>query len=406
MRLKFVFVICFLAGHGDLAAKEELILYRWADLETAKQRIAAGDEVVTAAFKDVIADARKWVRTERLSVMDKKLLPESGDRHDYLSLAPYWWPDPKSEDGLPYVRRDGVVNPESKDEAATDKERLLDFTGGVQTLALAWYFSGEKIYAEKAAEMLRVWFLEEETRMSPHLEYAQIRRGRKAGRSGVLEGRAFFRVLDASRILAGSGSWTGEDGPGLREWFSDYLAWLTESEMGRWEGESPNNHGTWYDAQVMGFALFVGEEEIAKKASKCWRGRWASQFEKNGAQPLELERTLSLDYSIFNLVAHLDAGRLAERLVEDPWAGGECPVEKGIEHIAPALCGESEWRHQQIKPVKSEPLLELVRLAQRAFPGAIDEVRVEALKPEDAEGEEAVRESRFQLLLPRTDSVE
>jgi hypothetical protein len=31
-----------------------------------------------------------------------------------MSLAPYWWPDPKSPNGLPYIRRDGERNPEIK----------------------------------------------------------------------------------------------------------------------------------------------------------------------------------------------------------------------------------------------------------------------------------------------------
>jgi Alginate lyase len=45
------------------------------------------------------------------TVVRKQTLPPSGDIHDYLSMAPYWWPNPDTPDGLPWVQRDGDVNP-------------------------------------------------------------------------------------------------------------------------------------------------------------------------------------------------------------------------------------------------------------------------------------------------------
>src|SRR4051794_15482581 len=62
-----------------------------------------------AAIRD---DAEQAMKVSTLSVTDKQSTPPSGDKHDYMSLAPYWWPDPKSANGLPYIRRDGERNPE------------------------------------------------------------------------------------------------------------------------------------------------------------------------------------------------------------------------------------------------------------------------------------------------------
>ena len=36
----------------------------------------------------------------------KKLVAPSGDKHDYISVGTYWWPNPDTSDGLPYIRRD------------------------------------------------------------------------------------------------------------------------------------------------------------------------------------------------------------------------------------------------------------------------------------------------------------
>lgn len=35
------------------------------------------------------------------TVVNKAVLPPSGDKHDYMSMAPYWWPDETKPDGLP-----------------------------------------------------------------------------------------------------------------------------------------------------------------------------------------------------------------------------------------------------------------------------------------------------------------
>jgi hypothetical protein len=52
---------------------------------------------------------------ELYTVMEKKQIPPSGDMHDYMTIAIYFWPDPKKPNGLPYIRRDGEINPETKD---------------------------------------------------------------------------------------------------------------------------------------------------------------------------------------------------------------------------------------------------------------------------------------------------
>ncbi|WP_146531059.1 alginate lyase family protein [Novipirellula artificiosorum] len=45
----------------------------------------------------------------KFSVTDGGVVPPSGDPHDYMSVGPYWWPDPNKDDGLPYIRRDARV---------------------------------------------------------------------------------------------------------------------------------------------------------------------------------------------------------------------------------------------------------------------------------------------------------
>ncbi|MCW2338229.1 hypothetical protein M2337_002462 [Sphingobium sp. B2D3A] len=67
-------------------------------------------------------------------MVDKGNVPPSGDLHDYMSIAPYWWPDPSAPDGKPYVRKDGRVNPE-RTTADYDLSALSRMSADVETLA-------------------------------------------------------------------------------------------------------------------------------------------------------------------------------------------------------------------------------------------------------------------------------
>jgi hypothetical protein len=139
-------------------------------LANNKASIKAGDVNILVAYKQLIKDADQALRSGPVSVMEKKNLPPSGNKHDYMSLAPYHWPDPTKADGLPYIRKDGQTNPEVKEYK--DKEYMPRLCADVHTLALAYYFSDDKVYAEHAAKLIRVWFLDTATRMNPNLNFA------------------------------------------------------------------------------------------------------------------------------------------------------------------------------------------------------------------------------------------
>jgi hypothetical protein len=162
------------------------------------------------AFLKLIADCDKLLKKVPQSVMDKPTVPVSMDKHDYISFAPYFWPDPSKPDGLPYIRRDGERNPESKD--GTDSAAFHQTCDAIFSLGLAYWFTNDEKYAEKAAQLTRVWFLDFETRMNPHLEFAQAVRGLNNGRYfGVLEGRKLTIMNDGITFITPSNAWTEQD---------------------------------------------------------------------------------------------------------------------------------------------------------------------------------------------------
>src|SRR5262249_2345304 len=222
-------------------------------LAETKRRIQSGDQTFAAALAKLESDARKALRQEPVSVVTKAVVPPSGDKHDYMSQAPYFWPDPKKANGLPYIRRDGERNPEIN--KISDHHTLDQMEAASRTLSLAFYFTGKEEYAAKAAQIILAWFLDPATRMNPNLENGEFIPGVNTGRGiGLIETRGLADVVDAIGLLAGSKSWTPADQRGLADWYARFLKWMLESKNGRDENAAKNNHGTYYDVQTTSFA--------------------------------------------------------------------------------------------------------------------------------------------------------
>jgi hypothetical protein len=315
------------------------------------------------------ADADKALALPRFSVMDKTATPPSGDKHDYLTQAPYWWPDPTKPNGLPYLRRDGERNPElSKLPDHTSMDRMA---GAVNTLALATYLGGDRRYGAKAAELLRTWFIDPATRMNPSLTYAQFIPGINTGRGiGLIETRGLTRVVDSIGLLESADALTADDSRALRDWFTRFVTWMRESANGRDESNAKNNHGTYYDLQVAVYSLFVGQQpDVAKRVLEEARTkRLAAQIEPDGKQPLELARTRSFSYSVMNIDGLTQLATIGERVGVDLWnytpSGRNRPaILEALLYLAPYALGDAKWPHQQIGELDPTSLFPVLRRA-------------------------------------------
>jgi hypothetical protein len=284
------------------------------------------------------------------SVMQKAALPPSGDRHDFMSLGTYWWPDPARPDGRPYLRRDGEVNPQIED---FDRPRLSQMADAVSTLAMAAHLSGDGRFAPRAALLLRTWFVDPATRMNPHLRYGQAIPGICEGRCiGIIDTECLARVADGVTLLEAQGAWSGSDRRALRDWLTAYLDWLVTSPLGMAEAEERNNHGTCYDVQVVALALHLGRMDLAQAVlARVGERRIAVQIEADGRQPLELARTKAWTYSLKNLFALLNLAGWAGQLGIDLWgyrSGGGGSIAQALEWMIPYALGERPWTHPEI----------------------------------------------------------
>lgn len=364
----FFFSTSASAALGDVVQEPELLVLEGKLLARAKVRTDTGDPLLQPALDKLRAEAEAALAEGPFTVVNEST-PPSGDPHDYTSVGPYWWPDPKQPDGLPYIRRDGEVNP---DYHAFDNVPLSGMCSAVNTLALAWYFTAEERYAERAALLLRTFFLDEATRMNPNLNFGQAIPGRVVGRGiGIIDTTNLIDLTDSVLLLRRSEAWTPEDHAALQAWFGDYLKWLLESPNGKDERRQHNNHGTWYDAQVAAYALFVGQEDVARDVlSAVPENRIATHIKPDGSQPHELARTKSFSYSIFNLGGFFDMAALGRHVGVDLWQAE--PADAGdlrdaLDWLVEHTLGGKEWTHQQLGGVDATKLAPLLRRATHAY---------------------------------------
>jgi len=337
-------------------------------LSASKEKIQSGDASVGPAFKKLQSEADKTLKAGPFSVVFKKPLPPSGNKHDYMSMAPYWWPDPDTPDGLPYIRRDGETNPE-RDQY--DRLPFWDMESAVSTLALAYYFTGHGPYAAHASKLIRTWFLDEATYMNPHLNYGEAIKGICEGRAaGIIETRPLFRIADAVGLIAGSESWTEQDQEKLESWYGRYLKWLIQSEIGKSEAEKENNHGTWYEVQVSAIALFLNKTDVAGDVLQKIPKRISSQIEPDGSQPLELERTRAFHYSSMNVEGLFDAATLGEKVGLDIWhfkTEDGRSVRRALGFLTAFAVGEKPWPYPMIRGWEQDRELIAVLLRQASI---------------------------------------
>lgn len=358
-------------GHAAAFGGRRTFTLRPAELEAIKASLA-GDPAVARAYRALIVQADRALARKPGSVLDKRTVPLSGDRHDYVSLAPYWWPDPANPEG-PYVRRDGQVNPERETDRF-DRMAFGRMASDADTLGLAYYYSGDRKYAGKAAAVVRTWFLDPATAMNPNMNYAQAVPGREDGRAeGVLDTSGLIAVIDAVGLIGPSGALSAGEVKALEAWFSRYVDWMRTSPNGRAEGAARNNHGVWYDAQLARFALFARREEVARDTVTAFPGaRIAKQIDASGALPHELTRTRSFHYSIYTLDAAYHVADSAACLGIDLYgadANGRS-LRQATTYLAAYRGRQGEWPYKEMK-WPAEELDALLTRADAAWgPGA------------------------------------
>ncbi len=271
-------------------------------------------------------------------------------RNDYYSEGPYWWPDPKNPNG-PYIRKDGERNPNRDDK---NRRALGDMSEAVMALGLgAWLFDDAR-YAQQAAKLVRVWFIDDATRMNPNLNYGQAVRGHNNGRgAGIIDTVSLIYAAQGMALLDRSGKWNEADSRAARQWYASYVKWLNSSKNGLDEKKAQNNHGTWWTSQVAAFSAFSHNQDVQTQMwERFHKYLVPTEIQPNGSCPREEARTNSLSYSAMNLDGFSILCRLAQQDGKNLWSG--TTLEQSFHYLRPYVLEPAKWKKQQISPYKAD----------------------------------------------------
>jgi len=339
---------------SDLHARTFLWRPEWL------QELKAGRDKapLNATFKAIIGEADASLGQAPLSVVEKTHVPPSGDKHDYYSVAPYYWPNPDTPNHLPYINRDGEVNPERFDHAF-DTSSLEKMSHEVTILALAYYLTDDKRYATQAAQLLRAWFITPATKMNPNLRFAQAIPGQVDGRAaGLIDAYRLVRVVESIGLIGKSGALGKADQSALEVWFGAYADWMSVDPIAIAERDATNNHGIYYDAQLMSFALMARKDAMARAvADRFTNTRIATQVYPDGSLPRELKRTRSFHYTNYALAGAFDVAQFAQCFGIDLWnarAPNGRTLRSAFDYVARYAGREKEWPYPELRPNTTE----------------------------------------------------
>jgi hypothetical protein len=367
-QLMFLCVCTFSIQHVSFAQNGPYIL-KVSQLKSNLEKINNKDSNYLKAYQSLISEANKALKFGPFSVMEKTNVPPSGSKHDYMSLAPYHWPDPTKSDGLPYIRKDGETNPEVL--LYKDKDYLPELCSNVYTLAIAHYYSGDQKYYNHAIKLMQVWFLDTATKMNPNMNFGQAIKGENVGRgAGLIDARNFIKVIEAIGLMNREGAFPKEDLKNMQAWFADFLIWMQTSKNGLDEMNAKNNHGVWYDALRLSICLFNNQKEPANKIIQNAQIRLANQMDDNIRFPLEMARTTSLHYSVFVIDAFLKIAKMSELTGIDFWnnqLNAKHSLKAAVEEMVLYLVQEKKWDGPQIKAFDYKEGVSILNLASTKF---------------------------------------
>jgi hypothetical protein len=322
---------------------------------SATATVAASLDVASLDRDRILTAARNMLTLEPLTITKYHAALSTGGPHDYYSNGDYWWPNPDTTNGLPYVQRDGQTDTNNFNE---DRDCVRQLDSAVAVLGAAYKINGDDRYAAKAAELLRVFFLDPATMMNPNLQYAQAIPGVSTGRGiGIIDTLHLIDVPRAVEIMQKSPAFPPEATAGLKKWFADYVTWMRTSKNGNDEANAANNHSVAYWLQVAVFAQFTGDEKDLADCREHFKNVFLpKQMALDGSFPRELARTKPYGYSSFQTDNMAMLCQVLSTPQDNLWEF-QLPdgrgMRKAIEFMYPYWADKNKWlsdgRHKDIQ---------------------------------------------------------
>ncbi|MFC5970299.1 alginate lyase family protein [Halomarina salina] len=239
------------------------------ELAAVKRRVDAGDEPWASAYESFIADADESLDATPKSVTD-------GDGSNLFESS-----DPD-------------------DDTRGDYVRAIEMGDRIRDLGLAYEFTGDDAYAERAVEFVDHWYFGD-TRMTPE-------------ETDTIELYITLpKMWYGAELVRDHPAWDDVEGSqeGLADWIRTYFE-TVGTDVPDWV----QNIFVWRETAHAAGAAYLGDEEELTACFDRLRDAAFVQLDDDGLLEEELDRSEGLSYSLYALKAFVTAAELGRHYGE------------------------------------------------------------------------------------------
>lgn len=319
------------------------------NIDQLRSMLNTTDKGLANERKTIINRAERHISKPVQHITDKAKTI-SGNKHNYESMAIYYWPDPANPSG-PYIVRDGERNPESDNY---DGPLLNTYRNELLSIAKAYYLTSDKRFSDYANTMLCSWFINGSTMMAPNFDYGQFApniRNNTGNPGSISEAYYLTDIIEAYSLLCDKDALPQSTRKGFVKWLKQFRKWLTDSDLGKRMRARDNNLGTMYDILLYRISMVTAQKKYRKQIRKTFIPlRVESCITPTGEQPQELVRARAMNYSIYNLGHIVDFCILANADGYNIYRNCSDRIDAAVAFLMQYKGNKDSFPYQEISP--------------------------------------------------------
>ncbi|HEV2122355.1 MAG TPA: alginate lyase family protein, partial [Chloroflexota bacterium] len=295
-------------------------------LNAIEAKVRAGQQPWKSAYGRLIGDANRALNQRPLSVADNGGPAGGGrDRHKY-----------------------GTDHPTTRRSHRQDYTAAWKVSNAVRDLAMAYAFTGNDRYADKAVDLLYHWAVNPRTRMAPSTQnFSPHRTGEK--QNSVELYVTLPKMFYAASLVAGHRRWS-QKGSGAEGAFKKWAQAVLNHADRSYGSSEPNNIYAWWVATRAAAAAYVGDGGKMNRAFSDWKKTAIKQIDGQGKFIRELKRKDSMGYSLYALTALTMTAEVARLHGVDLYGyndgKGGSALKRAFDYHARYVINPGSWPHK------------------------------------------------------------
>ena len=238
-----------------------------------------------------------------------------------LATGPYVPHAPSAREGSALFSEITPNDGERTDDYRDIAEQVRLTSASIAALVAAYLLTRDEAYAEHAGKFLRVWLLESDTRMSPHMDFAGVLPGtRQQTRDCVLDLVPIAEAARAWSFLADTAALSKTEQSGIAAWFSELLDWMLSATEARLARDSKDRHGSaWLLVTTAVARATRNEKQLDLCRLLFKKPTIRNQITADGHFPQELATPNPYRNTLFNFDMLAGACQLLSSPFDDLW---------------------------------------------------------------------------------------